>query len=1048
MQIATPFTIYDAAAGSGKTFTLVKEYLRVLLLSNKKDYYKNLLAITFTNKAVAEMKQRIINNLISFSRLKTLEQQAMAHELSKETGLNLIEIQKKSTQILKHLLHHYSQFSIETIDHFNHRLIRTFARDLKLSNSFEVELNISLILQESINQLLRKISNQNPKITKVLIDFALQKIDEDKSWDISRDIEKVAKLIFYENEAPHILKLKTKMVDDFLEFNNKVQIKKKELSKKLKNLGEDTLQIINKAGLDFSDFSNQSLPTFFNHLYNENFTLDIKKKWLVQIGEISLYTKKTQNSKPEITALIDQLEPQFILKCKESVELIKQYSLVDSLSKNIIPLSVISLVSQEFETYKEDYNVVPISDFNKLIYNEIKNQPTPFIYERLGDKYKHFFIDEFQDTSFLQWQNLIPLIDNALSQQYQKKLQGSLLIVGDAKQSIYRWRGGLPEQFIDLSTSHNPFHAKKEVLNLEINYRSYQEIVKFNNQFFTFLANEFGDSSHKKLYVNGNQQQCYKKEKGYVNIQFIEAKNNDEANELYSEKVLQTINKLIEKNYSLSDICILTRSKKDGITLGHFLLEQGINIISSDILLLQYSPLVQSLIDCFYISVYPTHEEAKIKLLHFIHQHFSIKESKHAFFSSLIKTNTQEFTDQLKKYDIFLDLQFLQTLSLYESCEYCIKKLKLDLIADAYLFEFLDVIFSFSEKTIANTSTFLDYWETQKSKLTLSSSNQENAVKIMTIHKSKGLEFPVVLFPYADLNIYHEIKAKTWFPIDEKEYGFDETLINYNKNVEDFGEIGAAIYQKRRNTLELDNINLLYVSLTRAAEQLYVFCKKTKETQSKSYNQFFKAFLESINLWNEHQTNYEFGDFNDCKKENKKEKNIPKKLVLTSIPISQHNIKLATNELFYKETEKQQAIEAGNLLHDFMSKIISKKDVSLIITKMKQREPLLIEDFNKLEQTALSIIKHPELEHLYQKGAKVYNERDIITKDGTVIRPDRLIFHNNNSVSIVDYKTGAPKKEHITQINNYGSVLTQMNFKVSEKIVIYTQNQEIVLNKI
>ena len=227
MNTRTPFVIYDAAAGSGKTFTLVKEYLKIILQSNQEGYYKNILAITFTNKAVKEMKERIVLNLISFSEKTIINNPtAMVNYIVEETGLTLENIQLKSKKILTHLLHNYSSFSVETIDSFNHRLIRTFARDLKLSGNFDVSLDIDKLLMEAVDLLISK-AGENKTITNAIIDYSLEKIDEDKSWDVSKDITKAAKLIFNENDADHLERLKKKSLLDFLEFKKQLVSKKK-----------------------------------------------------------------------------------------------------------------------------------------------------------------------------------------------------------------------------------------------------------------------------------------------------------------------------------------------------------------------------------------------------------------------------------------------------------------------------------------------------------------------------------------------------------------------------------------------------------------------------------------------------------------------------------------------------------------------------------------------------------------------------------------------------------------------------------------------------
>src|SRR5690606_14062202 len=497
--------------------------------------------------------------------------------ISEENEMTLEEIQNRSRKILKNLLHNYAAFSVETIDRFNHRLIRTFARDLKLATNFEVTLETNELLAEAVDLLLSK-AGENKEITKVLLDFALEKIDDDKSWDISRDIANAAKLLYAENDAGHVSILKQKSLEDFLEFKRQLFLKKKILSEEIKTIASQTLQLIAESGLQFDDFSGSYLPKHFQNLSLGRFDINFGAKWQETMGEKPLYPARISEA---IKRIIDELTPNFITSFQQTKSLVFQLLLIENILKNITPLSVINLVNHEIETIKEEKNIFPISEFNSLINKEIKNQPAPFIYERLGEKYRHFFIDEFQDTSKLQWENLIPLIDNALSQQLEPT-SGSLLLVGDAKQSIYRWRGGLPEQFMDLYGNYNPFQREKEVFPLDTNFRSCAEIVKFNNEFFTKISSYFANVDHGKLYEDGNKQKLNAKEGGYVKFEFIEKQSKAEKEETYSNLVLETIQNVKENGFSESDVCILTRKKADGIALGAFLMEQGVPVISSD----------------------------------------------------------------------------------------------------------------------------------------------------------------------------------------------------------------------------------------------------------------------------------------------------------------------------------------------------------------------------------------------------------------------------------------------------------------------------------
>ncbi len=1039
------FSIYDAAAGSGKTFTLVKEYLKKILTSKNDDYFKHLLAITFTNKAVAEMKQRIVETLVNFSEEESVNNpRPIMKKISEETTMSVAEIQMRSKKILKNLLHNYAAFSVETIDRFNHRLIRTFARDLKLATNFEVTLDIPQLLSEAVDLLLSK-AGENKEITKVLLDFALEKTDDDKSWDISRDIANAAKLLYDENDSAHVAILKEKSLEDFLEFKKQLILKKKKLTAEIEAIATKTLQLIEESGLQDDDFSGKYFPKHFQNLVTGRYDINFSAKWQETMGEKPLYPGRVSAA---IAGIIDELTPTFISSFQQTKNLVFQLLLIENILKNITPLSVINLVNQEIETIKEEKNILPISEFNSLINKEIKNQPAPFIYERLGEKYHHFFIDEFQDTSKLQWENLIPLVANALSQEIDPS-SGSLLLVGDAKQSIYRWRGGLPEQFMDLYGDGNPFTREKEVLSLDTNYRSCEEIVDFNNQFFSFVSSYFSNQGHTSLYESGNKQKYNDRKEGYVKFEFIEKQNKSAKEEEYSNLVLQTIQKLETQGFSASDICILTRKKADGIVLGAFLMEQGISVISSETLLLQSSPLVQMLIFALVLSLYPNNEEAKINLLDLLHDHLDLSDEKHTFFKKFLKNSEEEFTQNLKEYRLDFKLAEMRLVSLYEAFEYCIENLQLATHADAYLFGFMDLVYDFEQQPIADKISFLDHWEIKKENASIPASEGTNAVQLMTIHKAKGLEFPIVIFPFADINLYDAKYDKLWYPLESEEFQFQEAQINYKSEIVNYGSLGELMYNEHRSQLELDNINLLYVTLTRAVEKLFVFSEMPKESKDgipASYNHLFMEFLKHKGIWNEQQTLYEFGS--DSVKTSKVKEILPQTepSYLSSNP-RLHGLKIVTSDAILKE-ETEAAIFTGNLLHNIMEQIYIESDFERLFTDLEQRAIIKEDELAVLKTSVSRIIHNPELKTLFDGSDKIYNERDIITKEGLVLRPDRVNISSENSVIIVDYKTGIPNITHNDQLSDYANALVEMGFHVSKKMLIYTNEDEIMINKV
>jgi len=1043
----TPFTIYNASAGSGKTFTLVKEYLTTLLQTKTVDYYKNLLAITFTNKAVGEMKQRIIENLVDFSDPRSIEvPPTMMQLIASDIKISISELHERSKKIIKHLLHHYAFFSVETIDHFNHRLIRTFARDLKLPPNFEVSLDTNILLTEAVDLLISK-AGKDEEITRILLNFALEKVDEDASWDIARDILAVSKLLTNENDAKHLAKLKGKSIQEFLDFRKTLQQKR---SKTITEISSEAQRVLNRIGsenIPDDAFTRQTLPNHFKKLVEGEYNVYKNKlQENLELGGNALYKKTTD---PSISSAIDNLMPFLLNKYLDIKQKVFSLQLLDGIIKNLIPLSVVHLVAQELETIKEEKQLLPINEFNALIHSEIKNQPAPFIYERLGERYRHFFIDEFQDTSYLQWQNLIPLIDNSLSQQFEDGLQGSVLLVGDAKQSIYRWRGGLPEQFMDLYGGQQPFSiSEKMVANLDTNYRSFSEIINFNNRFFSFIANHFENSSHQSLYTLGNAQKQTTKEGGYVSIEFIEKGNKEENTIAYSELVTKTIQNLLEQGFEQGDICILTRKKSQGVAIGTHLIKQNYQIVSEEMLLLQSAPLVDFIVNVLQLSMQPGNQEIKFDILTFLHQHLQIEVALHDFYTSFFSSSELIFEKQLETHSIEFSFSTLDALPLYESCEYIIRQFSLNKDPNGYLFGFMDLVYDYLQSFEVSKVGFLVHWEQQKEKAAVAS-NAANAISIMTIHKAKGLEFPVVLFPFADEKLYEERDAKTWYPWEDETSTFNEVLIPYKNDVANYGEAGASIYLERRSTLELDAINLLYVTLTRAVEQLFVFSELPGKTMPtpRSFNELLVSYLNHLGRWDQNNMHYSFGTpLKKIQAETKK--NVSNySSTFNSSSLDSRNLRITSRDAALWNTEAGTAIETGNLLHDAMSEIHTTDDIEPYFIDLKQRNVLPIEVLEDLERSILAIVNHQELIPIYNGSEKSMTEREIITHHGTLLRPDRLNFHGENQVRIIDYKTGREDNRYESQLDAYQNALQEMGYRVSEKIIIYSHDGDIMVNK-
>ena len=1034
-QLST-FQVYNASAGSGKTFTLVKEYLKVLLTSDDIFTFQKILAITFTNKAAGEMKERVLQNLKDFSSGKNND---LFNLILQETKLDSALIHEKSKRILKAILQNYSAFSITTIDSFTHKIIRSFAFDLGLTLNFEVEMDAISLLNEAVSMLISKIGTDE-KLTKMLIDYSLDKTNDDKSWDISNDLNEFAKILLNEDDSKQFKNLAHKTIDDFNTLKNKLFTHQKELVKELKTVGKATLSLLKSNNLSQKDFYRGVVPKFFNDLHEKGANLDILKRGATiekAIEANQFYTKATSET---IASTIDNIIPNIIEEYQKAKQVYKDFLFNKLALQSIIPLAVLNNINNELEQLKNENNIRLNAEFNQLISANIKDQPAPFIYERIGQRFMHYFIDEMQDTSSLQWQNLIPLIDNALAQG-----KSSLLLVGDGKQAIYRWRGGKAEQFINLGNrtyNQKYFQIQKEVKELNTNFRSYSEIVNFTNTFFTKNASFLANENYQNLFLDGNQQEKNTKKGGYVSIDFLETKEQKDENDLkYAATVLQKI-EILQHEFSLNEICILTRTKKDGITIADYLIENNINIVSSETLLIKNNAKVDFIINLLQLIQNPIDDEIRFDVLVFLFEHLNISIQKHQFLQTFIAKNNTELFSSLADFTIQFDNIQLKHLSLYDKIEAIISAFKIINTSDAYIQFFLDIVLEQQIKGMG-VSEFLDFWKAQKEKLSIIANENSNAVQIMTIHKSKGLEFPVVIFP-CDVDIYKEHDPKLWLNnLPPKFNGFTNFLFNKNKSLEVLTDESSLVYKKQREQLELDNLNLLYVALTRPIEQLYIITEKKVDKNNKFrehlYSSMYFNFLKKINVWDNEKLHYTFG--NNSRLSNKVGTKLKFKHHI-NFPItpekSNTNILVASSSSLW-DTQQEKSIQYGNLVHEILAKISTKKDIERILQSYESSGKISNIERKNIQKKIIEITNHDSLKKYFTEAHKIYNEREFLF-DKSIFIPDKLVIDSKKELTIIDYKTGSYKKEHEIQLLNYKENLIRNNLKISKTLLIYTDN--------
>lgn len=1024
-------TIYDAAAGAGKTYTLVKNYLLKVLASQNNGRYKQILAITFTNKAVSEMKERILSTLYVFAiEDSEASKSPMFLEIYKTLAIEPSALKERSLEVLLYILHNYTAFSVQTIDKFTQSIIRTFAFDLNLSNTFEVQLDQKAILEEAVDQLLMDVGKEK-EITKTVLKYVAQQIDNDKSWDIKQLLIDLGMLLFKEGDQYYLTTLSEIGISDFLKLEKAY---KEEILVNKNSIKKQATQLLNRLEQEqiSGEFIRGTLPRYFTKLA-ENADVPLRDFILKDITEESFYAKSKDDN---IKTKIDSLRPEIETTFKQTKALIYENKRNDGLIKNLPAMSLLTVLNGKIDHIKKEKNQVLISEFNSLIAENIKDQPTPFIYERLGEKFKDFFIDEFQDTSEVQWNNLMPLIDNALSSYIDNTEDtGTATLVGDAKQSIYRWRGGKAEQFLSLSEGNSPFaNPEVDLFHLGTNYRSYSEIINFNNTFFSYLADFLSDTAYTMLYKKGNQQKVNSKEGGYISLELFDVHLNSERDEIYPEATLKYINEVLLKGYDYNDIAVLVRRNQEGVTISNYLIAEGVPVISSESLLIKNTLEVQLLeaLLCHFSDI--ENIAFRLALMNKLSAYKKINNDS-ASLTKVLASDLGIFYDHiLKRFNIYIPSGSLKSKTIYQLLEGFLYKANINTHVSANIQFFMDFVFDYCKTTNGGVQQFLDYWNTKKDNVSIITSEAEKGVKVMTIHKSKGLEFPVVIIPYLTGSLYDFKPSNIW--VKNPNTSSEMTYLYWRFNQKVFDHFADTLVKDPNKLIaqeELDIINVLYVAFTRAVSHLYLL-GSNKEAQTTIEKGNIVSFLyDFINFKNNEalDSRYTIGE--------SVTKKLNSQIESSMILMDEFVYEEVDNKI--KETPKYlnaetEATALGDAVHYALSQIEDRLDLNLAIKEIERLEgidnnakQLLVKQFEELLNDTL-------FEKCFDKKNIIFNERDFYG-DGVVLRPDRIEILPNKKVVIFDYKTGKENPKHHKQLKEYESFVKKIGYENVNNYLIY-----------
>ncbi|MEP7265604.1 MAG: UvrD-helicase domain-containing protein, partial [Bacteroidota bacterium] len=851
-------TIYRSSAGSGKTYTLVKEYLLIALQFPLQ--FSRILAITFTNKATAEMKSRIITALddLAHDRKKTLKE-----ELQQQLPAT-IDVTEQAKLVLTNILHHYSNFSISTIDSFFNEIVKSLAHELRLSLRFEIELDTDKILSTALDTLLAQ-AGSDKQLTEWLEEFLLFQIDNDKGWSIRDGLIKVARKLFDEEYDIASFLPDTNQFKEIISSLKKI---KSAFETDMHSFGELFLNALAKSSYSIEDFSygNKGVGAYFKKIADKNKrAIEYKPNSYATnaMADADKWLTKQKQSDSVLKNLIDsELFPIATATAEYLNEHKKYYYSAAEALKRIYIIGILSRLNEEVKKYRDEYNVITLNDANKIVRDSVTSSDAPLIFEKTGSFFQHYLVDEFQDTSTVQWNNIRPLVSEALANNK------SALLVGDIKQSIYRWRGGNMELLH--AVAEKQLSAQQHTISskiLDTNFRSTKEIIDFNNRFFS-LASEWVMNNCpgnltivKEAYA---ELQLHQKvpgtapENGYIKIASYEKGEGETSDsDLHWKKrsladMVITINKLYEKGFSAGDITILVRSNFQGNMVASFLYENGIqNIISADSLLIHTAPQIIFLVNCLTLLSNPDNILIKKEMEWFLFlQQHPDEKINHSVFTTEIKSSeiTQKITAFLKEFESASVMPVDDLVSLL------IRYFHLDKKPDAYIQRFQDLVAEFRDKNPADKNSFLKWWEDDSaaSNCSIIMPESQSAIRIMTIHKSKGLQFPVVILPFADWDLIPKGGEILWArpeniaPFNQ----LDFWPVSSSEKLEE--TVFSESYAESINNSYTDNLNLLYVALTRAVNHLYIsIIKKDDDGKSKSVSSLIAAVVQDMNMLQE-----------------------------------------------------------------------------------------------------------------------------------------------------------------------------------------------------
>jgi len=1026
------FQVLHSSAGAGKTHALVKHYLTLALKDPDQAAYSRILALTFTNKAAAEMRERIISYLEGLAEGSELDG-ALADvrdTIIIASAAEAMEIQHRAQRTLTHILHHWPRMAVCTIDAFTRRVVMPFARDLELDSELRMTTEEDYYRNEAVDLLLEEAGIDHA-LTDLLVATCEQLLEEERDWRADKPLRDLAKQLTKEQALEHLEKLREFGNERFIALQRTLRERTNGFREKLRAMGRTALDTIEAAGLSESDLAHGKGGPFgyLKQLAAFDTWLDEKKNTLKVLESDKWESAKAQGATLDAVHSIAPLLRDTInaVETLRASGELKKHALTVAVLRDLMPAATLHLLDDRLERIKHDEGIAFFSDLVKKVARIVQEEPAPFLYERLGEKYKHYLIDEFQDTSLLQWHALLPLLENALS------TDGSALLVGDAKQAIYRWRNGEVRQFIDLPDLFGKeklmFGEDREAVlkrsfvqsaPLAENFRSARSIIGFNNTFFAALKSD-GSDDLRKVYEE-HEQRAVKEAQGFVSIRCYAEEEPDEDVAPEARLVADAITEAMIDGFRAGDIAVLVRTANQGRTIAEHLMEQGLKVVSPDGLSLGGDPGVRAMMGLFAWLCRPDDVSASlaVQYITLLRSHVGTVDP---FASEKPVIILRKWCAEHPRVRARLPL-FALLCAIAEA-------LALDPALDAFTLGLLNEAHEFSTGHGDDRNAFLEHWERVANKRSVGGADSPDAVRVMTIHKAKGLQFPVVIVPYTSMGTGGGKGEMIWIDPRDAVEELPSALVRMKKELE---ALGVPEVTKELEMRALDELDLLYVAFTRPEQRLYA------GVASKGNERWAKAMREFLHLGP-----------GDAWTSGAREPAVIKK------ERAQHSFSLAAS--FPRERVaiaiRQDAPEQwevndpdpfrshGRALHAVLARVRVPADLDAAINAEADAWGLNAEEIRVMRGQLAALLQQPALAPFFGEGLHVRTEATVIDATGHAHRPDRIV-NDGARTRVLDIKTGSPAEHHQQQVRDYAKLLRELGERDVSAHLLYVRDAQVV----